>query len=59
MSEEQIVVIKKEDVRDINEIIEDGGWKVKMIVPFSQFVAVTNNSFDKTGNYGAYVVLEK
>lgn len=57
--EEKIVTITAVYTEAINEELQQG-WKVKMIVPFCQPVALTGEySNSKTGNYGAYVVLER
>ena len=57
--EEKLVVITTTCTNAINEELQQG-WKVKMIVPFCQPVALAGqHSNSKTGNYGAYVVLER
>lgn len=57
--EEKIVIITEEYTSEINKELQQG-WKVKMIVPFCQPVAMTGEYYNsKTGNYGAYVVLER
>lgn len=57
--EEKIIVVTATYTDTINEELQQG-WKVKMIVPFCQPVALAGQySNSKVGNYGAYVVLEK
>lgn len=58
---EKICVINGNDVREVNRELENG-WKIKMIVPFSENVSKSNedNTWGQPvkGAYGAFVILE-
>lgn len=57
--EEKIIVVTATCTNAIYEELQQG-WKVKMITPFCQPVALAGQySNSKVGNYGAYVVLER
>ena len=61
MGEERIEIINGDSygIITINKLLKEG-WKVKMITPFCQPVALTGQySCSESGNYGAYVVLER
>jgi hypothetical protein len=57
---EKIILVEGNDLSDVNELLADGRWKVKLIQCVSDSVSVGGGDYtdSRRGDVYAYVVLQ-